>query len=474
MTGEPLTIAAAGDKLRRGELTCVELTTSHLERIAALNPRLHSFIEVSGEDALRQAASLDTELAAGIDHGPLHGIPIAVKDLLDVAGVRTTAGSRLRAHAEPANADATVVARLRAAGVVFLGKNNLAEFAADMTGRNETYGDMHNPWDDDYSAGGSSGGTASAVASGMCMAGVGTDTGGSIRFPASVCGVVGVRPTHGAVDLAGVFARAPTLDVAGPIARTVDDASALLSAMTGRAVAQPGRSTPGLDGVRVGVIDDVSLIGLDPDVERSVCQAIDGLVKIGAEVRSVSIPEFDTLLTPHRLLDVLMYEFHTVMAKLPVGSCESQLVGSTVRENLDRGAAVSPDWYERALTDRMALRSRIGDIFDSVDVLATPTQPVGPLLFGAEPVELERVRRFLLPTSYLGLPSVSVPCGKSDKGLPVGLQVIAAYRDEATMLRVARAVELLIGWRCLPAQRDPLAMPPGAHSGFGGSSAAIS
>lgn len=456
MIGEPLTIAAAGDKLRRGELTCVGLATSHLERIAALDPNLHAFIEVTGDDALRQAAALDTELASGTDRGPLHGIPIAVKDLFDVAGVRTTAGSRSRAHAAPAAADAAVVAKLRAAGVVFLGKNNLAEFAADMTGRNETYGDMCNPWNDEYSVGGSSGGTASAVASGMCMAGVGTDTGGSIRFPASVCGVVGVRPTYGAVDLAGVFARAPTLDVAGPIARTVDDAAALLSAMTGSTVGESGGSVPGLDGVRVGLIDSASLVGLDPGVEHSVRLAIEGLAKIGAEVRGVVIPEFDTLFESHRLLDVLMYEFYRTMGDLAESTCEPTLFGPTVRDNLDRGAAVSRDWYERALVERAALQSRVGDIFDSVDVLATPTQPVGSLCFGAGSDELEQVRRFLLPTSYLGLPSVSVPCGKSDNGLPVGLHVIGGYHDEAKILRVARAVEFLIGWRCLPAQREAI------------------
>ncbi len=453
---EPLTIAGAGRRLRRGEITCVELAASHLARIAALEPSLHAFIEIADEFAMHQAAALDAELAAGVDRGPLHGIPISVKDLLDVAGMRTTAGSRARANVAPAAADAAVVRRMRDAGAVFLGKNNLAEFAADMTGLNETFGDMCNPWNVDYSAGGSSGGTASAVASGMCLAGIGTDTGGSIRFPASVCGVVGVRPTYGAVDSSGAFARAPTLDAVGPIARTVDDASALLTAMTSRAVAEGERVGPGLDGVRLGLIEGISLSGLDPDVERSVCRAIDGLTTIGAEVRWVAISEFRTTLAPHRLLDVLMYEFHTVMRELAVSPCESELLGPVVCDNLERGAAVSPDWYEHALSERAALQSRVGDFFDLVDVLVTPTQPAGPLRFGAGPEELERVRRFLLPTSYLGLPSVSVPCGRSDEGLPMGLQVIANYHDEATMLRVARAVELLVGWECLPAQRQAI------------------
>ena len=200
---------------------------------------------MTGDDALRQATALDAELASGIDRGPLHGIPVSVKDLFDVAGVRTTAGSRSRACAATANADAAVVGRLRAAGAVFLGKNNLAEFAADMTGRNETFGDMRNPWNGEFSAGGSSGGTASAVAAGMAIAAVGTDTGGSIRFPASVCGVVGVRPTYGAVDVAGAFARAPTLDTVGPIARTVDDAAEMLSVMTGRSLRTRTHRSPG-------------------------------------------------------------------------------------------------------------------------------------------------------------------------------------------------------------------------------------
>ena len=455
MTGEALTITSAGARLRTGELTCVELATSQLERIAALDPRLHAFIEVTGDDALRQARSLDAELAAGIDRGPLHGIPIAVKDLFDVAGVRTTAGSRSRVCAATANADAAVVGRLRAAGAVFLGKNNLAEFAADVTGRNETFGDMRNPWNGDYSAGGSSGGTASAVAAGMSLAGIGSDTGGSIRFPASVCGVVGVRPTYGAVDVAGAFARASTLDAAGPIARTVDDAAVLLTAMTGRdAPADPDASVVGLEGVRVGLIENVSLVGLDAGVERPMREAVHALTELGAEIRSVGIPAFDTLLDCDRLFDFLLYEFHRAMGERAGSAGDRTLFGSAVRDNLDRGAAVSRNSYERALADRTALQSRMGAIFGSVDVLVTPTQPVEPPLLGAGPEELERVRRFLLPTSFLGLPSVSVPCGLTDNSLPAGLHIVGGYGDEAGILRVARAVEHWVGWQCRPAQRD--------------------
>ena len=453
MTGESLTIAAAGARLRRGELTSVELTTSHLERIAALDTSLHAFIEVTGDDALRQATALDAELASGIDRGPLHGIPVSVKDLFDVAGVRTTAGSRSRAYAATANADAAVVGRLRAAGAVFLGKNNLAEFAADMTGRNETFGDMRNPWNGEFSAGGSSGGTASAVAAGMAIAAVGTDTGGSIRFPASVCGVVGVRPTYGAVDVAGAFARAPTLDTVGPIARTVDDAAVVLSVMTGRSL-DADASVAGLKGVRVGVIDDVTLVGLEPGVERPVRRVIGALAELGSEIREVEVPAFGTLLEPRRLFELLVYEFHQVMGELAEDAVDRTMFGSVVLDNLDRGAAVSGDFYERALADRTALMSHIGATFGSVDVLVTPTQPVEPLALDAGSDELERVRRFLLPTSFLGLPSVSVPCGLSDNGLPIGLQVVGGYGDEAGALRVARAVEQWVGWQCLPAQRD--------------------
>lgn len=457
MTAESLTIAAAGARLRSGEFSCVGLASSHLERIAALDPSLDAFIEVTGDDALRQATSLDAELAAGIDRGPLHGIPISVKDLFDVVGVRTTAGSRSRAYAAKAQADAAVVGRLRAAGVVFLGKNNLAEFAADMSGRNEAFGDMRNPWNGEYSAGGSSGGTALAVAAGMAMAGVGSDTGGSIRFPASVCGVVGIRPTYGSVDISGAFARAPTLDAAGPIARTVDDVAVLLSAMTGRDMATDlDASVVGVEGVRIGLIENLSLVGLDPGVERPVRKAVDALAELGAEIRSVVIPALDTLLEPDRLFDVLCYEFHRAMGELAGSAGDPTLWGPVVRDNIDRGSAVSQEMYERALADRVELQSRMGAVFDSVDVLVTPTQPVVPLRLDARPDELKQVRRFLLPTSFLGLPSVSVPCGVTENGLPIGLHLAGGYGDEARILRVARAVERWVGWQCLPARREAI------------------
>ncbi|GFG49935.1 hypothetical protein CQY20_03345 [Mycolicibacterium agri] len=452
MSEESLTIASAGAHLRRGELTCVELATSHLDRIAALDPSLHAYITVMADGALSQASALDAELAAGVDRGPLHGIPIAIKDLFDVAGVRTTAGSRSRVHATEARADAAVVGRLRVAGAVFLGKNNLAEFAADVTGRNETFGDMPNPWHGDYSSGGSSGGTASAVAAGLTLGGVGSDTGGSIRFPASVCGVVGVRPTYGAVDIAGAFTRAMTLDVAGPIARTVDDAALLLNAMTGRLiVSEPDASAVDLHGVTVGLIENVSMVGLAPDVERSTQAAISALTELGARVGEVEFPALNTELDCHRLFEVLLYEFNQAMAALPASDCDRSLLGSVVRNNLDRGAAVSDDFYRDALADRSAMQAQIGALFDSVDVLITPTQPIAPPLLGASADDLEQVRRFLLPTSFLGLPSVSVPCGMTNNGLPLGLHIVGRFDGEPQILRVARAVEHSVGWQCRPA-----------------------
>lgn len=451
--GDSLTIAAAGAGLRRGDLTCVGLATSHLERIAALDPELHAFVEVTGEAALRQAESLDAELSGGIDRGPLHGIPVSVKDLFDVAGVRTTAGSRSLADAAPAPADAAVVGRLRTAGAVFVGKNNLAEFAADMTGRNETFGDMRNPWDRDHSAGGSSGGTAAAVAAGMCLAGIGSDTGGSIRFPASVCGVVGARPTHGTVDLAGAFARAPSLDAAGPIARTVDDAALVLSAMTGRArPASTGAALADLTGLRLGLVDDVTFADLDPGIESAVREAVSTLQRLGAEVRDVEVPSFHEDLDHRRLFDVLLYEFHQALGERYRAAGDPALFGAVVRDNLARGAAVSRGAYESALAARSEFGSRARAAFATVDVLLTPTQPIEPPRLDAGTDAFDEVRRFLLPTSFLGLPSLSVPCGFSASGLPAGLQVVGDRHGEAAIMSVARAVERYVGWECLPAR----------------------
>ncbi len=458
----PSTIAGAAGALRAGSLTCQDLARTSLDCIEQLEPELNSFIEVTAEQALNTAAELDAELEAGKDRGPLHGIPVCFKDLFDFTGVRTTVGSRLFERSQPKVRDSAVVRLLRTAGVVSLGKNNMAEFSADMTGRNSCYGDMHNPWKITHSPCGSSGGTAAAVAAGMCYGGVGSDTGGSVRLPASVCGIVGIRPTKGLVRLEGAFPRAHTLDVPGPLSRTVHDAATLLDAMVG--VYVPSRKGPvrvgytdglhdGVTGLRLGIIDDFTFRGLDADVANAVHAAVESLSNLGAESLTVEVSSFRDARGHAQLLDVLLYEFHELLGPYRAEMREAEF-GPMVREDLEKGASITRYQYEQALTARKSRMADARRAFDRVDVLLTPTQPLrAPYCDSASEV-FDQLRKYLSPTSFIGLPSVSTPCGFDDYGLPVGLQIIGNYFQERMILRVAAALEGAIDFgKRLPAIR---------------------
>lgn len=445
-----LDFAKAGKAFRSGELTSTALVTALLDRIGRLDRRSGAFIEVTARSALHQAEVLDKELRDGHDRGPLHGVPIAVKDLFDVVGVRTTAGSKLLAASLPANRDALVVGALRRAGAVFLGKNNMEEFAAGMTGHNATYGDMHNPWDIRYSAGGSSGGTAVAVAAGMSLAGIGSDTGGSVRFPASACGLIGVRPTRGLISLEGVVPRSASLDAAGPIARTVDDANILLSAMCGgdaRVYATTEdssarvASTNDLSDLRVATVEGFTFHDVDSEIDAAVHDSLHIFATLGARVDSVRIPSLGAMLDHKKLTNMLLYEFRQHFIQRYGSSCQWDQLGSIVRSDLKKAEVVTESEYEEALAIQAAVAESMRGVFKDVDILLTPTLSRHiPLLTEGSKAYID-ARRFLLPISFIGWPSITVPCGVFTSGLPIGLQVIGDYFSEMTILRAARVVE---------------------------------
>ena len=447
----PDSMAQAGKAMRAGAYTSEELTRAYLRGIVELQPKLNAFITVTAEQALAQARRLDQELRAGRDRGPLHGIPIVHKDLFDTAGIRTTVGSEFFKDRTP-RSDATVVRRLAEAGAVALGKTNMNEFAAGTSGTNAFFGDAHNPWDLARSPGGSSSGTGAAIAAGLCLGGTGSDTGGSIRVPASWNNITGIRPSFGRVSLAGVYPRAYSLDCAGPLARTVADVALLLQAMVGYDAAYkdstkaPGEDfarglTAGIRGLKIGVIDNYTYRDVDPDVAQAVQAATRTLEGLGAAVVPVRIPMLAGPLEYSSLFNILLYEFNQILGNEYRASPNKKLFGPIVQANIARGETVSREFYERSLRERAQQKATFREAFKQVDALVTPTMPTVAPLLSASGDTYDRGRQFALPFSWVGVPSVSVPCGFDAKGLPIGLQIVGDDMQEALLLRIAAAYE---------------------------------
>ena len=448
----PMTIAEAGRRLREGSLTSEELTRACFRCIDQLEYKLSAFITITREQALTTASQLDAELNKGRDRGPLHGIPIVHKDLYDTAGVATTEGSEFFRNRVPTE-DATVVRKLRAAGAVMLGKTNLNEFAAGLSGTNKAFGDIHNPWDLARSAGGSSSGTGAAIAAGYCLAGTGTDTGGSIRIPASWCGIVGIRPTFGLVSLAGVFPRAYSLDCGGPLARTVADVAIMLNAMVGYdprykySIRAPKEDytvalNKGMRGLRVGIIDNYTFRDVDKEVADAVQLAVDKLASLGAEIKTVKIPLLGGTLDYSSLFNILLYEFNQILGdQYRATKNNKELFGPIVQANIAKGETISKETYEKVLAERPKKIAEFKQVFGEVDALITPTMPMvaPPILAGGE--IYDRGRQFLIPFSFLGLPSISVPCGFSPDGMPIGLLIVGNDLQEGLLMRIAAAYE---------------------------------
>lgn len=440
-----LTIAEASELLRRKEISPVELTTSCLNRIEELNPTINAFITVMHESALAQARAAEQEINSGNWRGPLHGIPIGLKDLIDTAGVKTTCGSALFADRIPTE-DAEIVKRLKDAGAVLIGKQNMQEFAWGGTSASSHFGPVRNPWDTNRIAGGSSGGSAAAVATGMCFAAIGTDTGGSVRQPAAFCGIVGLKPTYGRVSTRGVFPLSPSLDHVGPLCRNVTDTALLLQAIAGydkqdvTTVDWPVDSYTYAFSVktkpRLGVVRRPFFDELDPEIDNAMNTALETLSELSSDVLEVELPP-----TPSAVQAPEVYAIHAKhFAESP------ELYGRWMRERLQQATAIDVVAYIEARQELDRVRRSVHDIFAKVDLLLTPTTLVAPITID-EALEMspspagERWLWNTRPFNAFGLPAISVPCGFTHAGLPIGLQIAGPNFGEASLLSFAYAFE---------------------------------
>jgi aspartyl-tRNA(Asn)/glutamyl-tRNA(Gln) amidotransferase subunit A len=460
------TIEELAAQLAKRKISPVELTAIFLRRIERLNLSLNAFLTVTPELALASARRAGKELAGNrrsrSGNPPLLGIPIALKDNLWTRGIRTTAGSKILRDFVPA-ADATVVRKLARAGAILLGKTHMHEFAYGITNENANYGPAHNPWALDRISGGSSGGSAAAIAAGLCAASVGTDTGGSIRVPSSLCGIVGLKPTFGRVSVFGTVPLAPSLDHVGPLARSVPDAAILLGLLAGRDPLDPTSSPHRVENYRAALRKPLRKFRLgrpreffwdrlDDEVRRVTEAAVRALEKHGAVVREISLPhvrESNEAATNMSLAEAR--HVHEAAGYFPGSAGEYT---DEVRQRMEAGGQVPAIKYLEGLDMRKRMLAEFDLAFQQVDAIVAPTVSISAPLLGAEYVQIAGeqvgVRPALVgmnrPANFTGLPAMSVPCGFTRDGLPVGLQLIGRAFDEATLLRIAFAYERAHDW----------------------------
>ena len=473
-----LTIAEAAGLLQRREISSRELTQAVIERIAAVEPRVRAYLALTTERALAQADAADVRIAAG-ERGPLLGVPVAIKDLLTTNGIATTCGSKMLQNFVPPY-DATVVSRLFSAGAVMLGKTNMDEFAMGSSTENSAYHPTHNPWDLTRVPGGSSGGSAAAVAAGEAIYALGSDTGGSIRQPAALCGVVGMKPTYGRVSRYGLVAFASSLDQVGPFTRSVRDMAIVLNVICGHDACD-STSAPldvpdftadldrGVAGMRIGVPREYMPATLDVGVRARVDEALAALEAQGAIVdRDVALPSTEAALAVYYIIapsvasanlaryDGVKYGFSYQQGEGMWDNMEKTRgrgFGAEVKRRIMIGTyALSSGYYDayylKAQKVRTVIRREFDAAFEKYDALVAPVTPTPAFKIGektADPFEMYLNDVFTLPVNIAGLPGLSVPAGFVD-GLPVGLQVIGKPFDEATVLRVARAYEQTATW----------------------------
>jgi aspartyl-tRNA(Asn)/glutamyl-tRNA(Gln) amidotransferase subunit A len=470
-----LTMCQARELLDRREITSAELTQAFLDRIGLVEKRVRAFLTVAGQQALEQASEADRRLGAG-ERTPVLGIPLALKDVLCTRGLPTTCGSRILENFVPPY-DATVVEWLRADGAVFLGKTNMDEFAMGSSTEHSAFGPTRNPWDLERIPGGSSGGSAAAVAAQECLAALGSDTGGSIRQPAACCGIVGMKPTYGRVSRYGLVAFASSLDQIGPMTKDVRDCALLLGAIAGHdprdstsvPLARPDytKALNGeLEGLRVGYLEEEE--GVEPDVSRALGEALGVLESLGARLVPVKLPHMPYALPSYYLVapaeassnlaryDGVKYGFRCGEegGLLEMYCCSrSKGFGQEVKRRIMLGTyALSAGYYDAYYRKACQVRTLlVGDFrqaFKLCDVIVSPTAPSTAFRLGErlqDPIQMYLSDYFTIPVNMAGLPALSVPCGLDGKGLPIGLQIIGAHFQEERILQVAYGFEQATG-----------------------------
>jgi aspartyl-tRNA(Asn)/glutamyl-tRNA(Gln) amidotransferase subunit A len=469
-------------KLRDGEITAAELTDSSLGRLQGLNDQLGAFLSVTPEVAQERAAELDTYLATGAPQSAVAGIPTALKDVLTTKGIRTTCGSKILEDYVPPY-DCTAWMRLSGAGSVLVGKTNCDEFAMGSSNENSAYGPVHNPWNLDAVPGGSSGGSAAAVAAGAAVWALGTDTGGSVRQPASLTGTVGLKPTYGRISRYGLIAFASSLDTVGTFTRCVRDAASLLGVLAGqdrRDATSLEAPVPdyteglegGVQGLRVGVLTEAFGEGVEPDVAAAVRAAVDRLANAGAEVGEATLPHAEHALSAYYL--IAPSEASSNLARYDGVRYGLRVDGDDSIEMMfrTRGAGFGPEVKRRVMLGTYALSAGYYDAyygqaqkvrtliirdyeaaFANFDVLVSPTSPTTAFPIGAkvdDPLAMYLNDIFTIPANLAGTPAISVPCGLDSAGLPVGLQLTAPVLGEQTLLCAARALEGELGLELRP------------------------
>lgn len=483
-----MTIQNLHEQLKTKKISAVELTKDYLQRIAATNPDLNAFITVTEDLALASAQKADERLKSGQNVTPLTGIPVGIKDLFVINGTRTTCGSHILENFI-APYTATVVERLQAAGAVVVGKLNMDEFAMGSSNEHSYFGDVRNPWDRDRIPGGSSGGSAAAVASQQCVAALGTDTGGSIRQPASHCGITGIKPTYGRVSRYGMVAFASSLDQCGPMARSVRDCAETLKIIAGF---DPKDSTSlnmpvpdyckdlgaSIKGKRIGIPKEYFIPGTDAEVAKTVDAAITELKKLGAECVDISLPHTDYALPCYYIVapaeasanlarfDGVRYGHRTKAPKdlrdlYDISRTEG--FGPEVTLRITIGTFVLNSgyydaYYKKAQQVRTLIKQDFFKAFEKVDAIVTPVSPTAAFRLGEktdDPLQMYLSDIFTIPCNLAGLPGISVPCGFTAQKLPVGMQLIGRPLEEATILQLAHAYEQVTPWHTM--------LPPGVR-----------
>ncbi len=468
------TIAGLSEMLQKRELTSKEAAGLYLERIAALDPSINSYITVTTESALADAEKADKRLASGTDITPLTGVPISVKDIFCTEGLKTTCASRMLEGFIPPY-DSTVIKKLKDAGAVILGKTNMDEFAMGSSTENSAFGSTLNPWAEDRVPGGSSGGSAASVAADLCAASIGTDTGGSIRQPASCCGVVGLKPTYGRVSRYGMIAFASSLDQAGPLTKDVKDAAIMLGLMAGRDNCDStsidasvpdyaGSLQDNIKGLRIGIPNEYFIEGMDKETEGLVREGIKTLKDAGAVIVDISLPHTEYAVSVYYLVataeassNLARYDGVKYGQRVDIGSGLIDMYkatrdagfGAEVKRRIMLGTyALSSGYYDayykKATDVRALIKNDFDEAFKTCDVIATPTAPAPAFKIGertSDPLTMYLSDIFTISCNLAGLPGISLPCGLTEAGLPTGLQIIGKFLGEQDVLNTAYAYE---------------------------------